>query len=179
MKTQIPSGWIRGAGIFSTGVALTLANMFSWTPPIAADRHADTAQATSAANKSTKVSKRKPNSSTRWIEIDLSDQHLKAWEGKKVVYAFRTSTGKRSTPTPVGKFRINSKYRTSRMRGRGYDIANVPYTMYFYQGYAIHGAFWHKRFGTPVSHGCINLPVSQARKLYNWADTGTLVVVHK
>jgi lipoprotein-anchoring transpeptidase ErfK/SrfK len=65
------------------------------------------------------------------------------------------------------------------MRGRGYNIPNVPYTMYFYKGYAIHGAFWHNRFGTPVSHGCINLPVQQARKLYNWTSTGTLVVVRR
>jgi lipoprotein-anchoring transpeptidase ErfK/SrfK len=49
--------------------------------------------------------------------------------------------------------------------------------MYFYEGYAIHGAYWHNRFGTPVSHGCVNLPVQQARKLYNWASVGTLVVV--
>jgi lipoprotein-anchoring transpeptidase ErfK/SrfK len=51
--------------------------------------------------------------------------------------------------------------------------------MYFYRGYAIHGAYWHNRFGTPVSHGCVNLPVKQARNLYNWTRNGTLVVVRK
>jgi lipoprotein-anchoring transpeptidase ErfK/SrfK len=65
------------------------------------------------------------------------------------------------------------------MRGKGYDIPDVPYTMYFYEGYAIHGAYWHHRFGTPVSHGCVNLPVRQAHKLFNWTPMGTLVVVHR
>jgi len=50
----------------------------------------------------------------------------------------------------------------------------------FYSGnYALHGAYWHNRFGTPVSHGCVNLRVSQARWLYNWAPVGTRVVVHQ
>ncbi|MHC5726862.1 MAG: L,D-transpeptidase, partial [Nostoc sp.] len=110
---------------------------------------------------------------------DLSEQRLRAWEGRKLVYSYRISGGKRSTPTPIGRFRINSKYRTHRMRGSGYNIPDVPYTMYFYRGYAIHGAYWHNRFGTPVSHGCVNLPVKQARNLYRWASTGTLVVVRK
>ena len=65
------------------------------------------------------------------------------------------------------------------MRGRGYDIPNVPYAMYFYRGYAIHGAFWHNRFGTPVSHGCVNLRVYQARKLFRWTNHGTLVIVRR
>ncbi|RAM49725.1 MAG: L,D-transpeptidase [Hapalosiphonaceae cyanobacterium JJU2] len=115
----------------------------------------------------------------RKIEIDLSKQRLYAWEGSQLVYSMRVSTGKRSTPTKKGKFVIGSKHRSTRMRGPGYDISGVPYTMYFYEGYAIHGAFWHSNFGTPVSHGCVNLPVKEARKLFNWADLRTVVVVHK
>jgi lipoprotein-anchoring transpeptidase ErfK/SrfK len=111
------------------------------------------------------------------IIIYLSEQRLYAWEDNKLVYSMLVSTGKRSTPTIKGKFVIGAKYRYARMRGPGYDIPNVPYTMYFYNGYAIHGAFWHNRFGTPVSHGCVNLPVKQARKLFNWANVGTAVVV--
>lgn len=115
----------------------------------------------------------------RRIVIDLSQQRLYAWQGRRLIYSFRISTGKRSTPTPRGKFRIRSKYRYNRMRGRGYDIPNVPYAMYFYRGYAIHGAFWHNRFGTPVSHGCVNLRVHHARRLFRWAKHGTLVVVRR
>lgn len=179
MQTWIRSSLIRCSGTFCTGMALMLANLLSWSPPITADPYAATANAASVNNNSKTVSKNRQISSSRWIEIDLSEQRIRAWQGKKLVYSFRTSTGKRATPTPVGSYRINSKYRTNRMRGRGYDIPDVPYAMYFYRGYAIHGAYWHNRFGTPVSHGCVNLPVKQARQLYNWAQMGTLVVVRR
>jgi len=172
--------WIRSALIhypktFCTGLAFTLMTFFSWSSPTTVDSKTAplTARATAAAVENKRISP------ARWIEIDLSEQRLRAYEGKKLVYSFRTSTGKRSTPTPRGSFRIDSKYRTHRMRGSGYDISDVPYTMYFYNGYAIHGAYWHNRFGTPVSHGCVNLPVKQARKLYNWTSVGTEVVVRR
>lgn len=115
----------------------------------------------------------------RWIQVDLSEQKLIAWEGKIRVYTVKISSGKKSTPTPVGRFRVQSKYKTTRMRGRGYDIANVPYTLYYDGNYAIHGAYWHKRFGTPVSHGCINLPPNRAKLIFNWASVGTSVVVQQ
>lgn len=117
--------------------------------------------------------------SGRWIEVDLSDQRLVAWNGRKRVKTFIVSTGKKSTPTRTGTYAIQSKHRSTRMRGRGYNVPNVPYAMYYSGGYALHGAYWHKRFGTPVSHGCVNLRVSQARWLYNWAPVGTKVVVHR
>lgn len=118
-------------------------------------------------------------SQRRWIEVNLSKQRLIAWEGGRRVYSVPISSGKRSTPTRVGTFTIQSKHRTARMRGRGYNVPNVPYTMYYSGGYAIHGAYWHNRFGTPVSHGCVNLPVGQARKLYSFASHGTKVVVRR
>ncbi|MFE1745279.1 L,D-transpeptidase [Coleofasciculus sp. H7-2] len=118
-------------------------------------------------------------SQRRWIEVNLSKQRLIAWEGGRRVYSVPISSGKRSTPTRVGTFTIQSKHRSTRMRGRGYNVANVPYTMYYSGGYAIHGAYWHNRFGTPVSHGCVNMPVGQARKLYSFASPGTKVVVRR
>ncbi|MEH2389267.1 MAG: L,D-transpeptidase [Nostoc sp.] len=172
MQTWISSGRIRSSGTFCTGVALMVVTLFSWSSPLTGTPNSTTATATSIDNI-------RQTSQPRWIEIDLSEQRLRAWEGKKLVYSYRISGGKRSTPTPIGVFRINSKYRTHRMRGSGYNIPDVPYTMYFYRGYAIHGAYWHNRFGTPVSHGCVNLPVKQAHNLYRWASTGTLVVVRK
>lgn len=113
-----------------------------------------------------------------WIQIQLSKQRLIAWEGQKLVYAVVISTGKKATPTPPGVFTIQSKQRIARMRGADYDVPDVPYTMYYYGGYAIHGAYWHKRFGTPVSHGCTNVAVNHAKWLFNWANVGTTVVVH-
>ncbi len=118
-------------------------------------------------------------SNQRWIEIDLSSQRLIAWEGGRSVYAVIVSTGKRSTPTRVGTFAVQTKHRVARMRGAGYDIGDVPYTMYYSGNYAIHGAYWHHRFGTPVSHGCVNVAVNHAQWLFNWASVGTPVVVHQ
>lgn len=117
-------------------------------------------------------------SGKRWIEIDLSSQRLYAWEGDRPVYAVLVSTGKDSTPTPTGTFAIQTRHRVARMQGADYDVPDVPYTMYYYRGYAIHGAYWHHRFGTPVSHGCTNVAVNHARWLFNWATVGTPVVVH-
>lgn len=114
----------------------------------------------------------------RWIEIRLSTQRLIAWEGKKQVHAVIVSTGKDSTPTPKGVFAIQSQHRSARMQGDDYDIPDVPYTMYYSGGYAIHGAYWHHSFGTPISHGCVNVAVDHAKWLFYWADVGIPVVVH-
>lgn len=118
-------------------------------------------------------------SKQRWIEIDLSRQRLVAKEGKTPVYAILISTGKAATPTRPGVFAIQTRDRSTRMRGPGYDVGNVPYTMYYSGNYAIHGAYWHRRFGTPVSHGCINLAVNHARWLFNWTRIGTPVVIRR
>lgn len=116
-------------------------------------------------------------SNERWIEIRLATQRLVAWEGKTPVHAVIVSTGKAATPTPTGVYAVQLKYRTARMQGDDYDIPDVPYTMYYSGGYAVHGAYWHRRFGTPVSHGCVNVAVDHAKWLFNWASVGTPVVV--
>ncbi|MBD2627362.1 L,D-transpeptidase [Trichormus variabilis] len=177
MPSWIRSALMRSSGTFCTSIMLMLMTFFSWSSPT--NNPKTTTANAYTVNQSITTSKNQQISLSRWIEIDLSEQRLRAFEGKRVVYSYRISTGKSRTPTPVGRFQINSKYRINRMRGRGYDIPDVPYAMYFHQGYAIHGAYWHNRFGTPVSHGCVNLPVSQARKLYNWASMGTVVVVRR
>lgn len=116
-------------------------------------------------------------SNQRWIEIKLSRQRLVAWEGSTPVYAVIISSGKVGSSTPRGVFEIQSRLRVARMQGEDYDIPDVPYTMYYSGNYAIHGAYWHRQFGTPVSHGCINVAVNHARWLYNWSSVGTPVVV--
>lgn len=115
----------------------------------------------------------------RWIEVDTSRQQLVAWNNGSIERVFNVSTGKRSTPTPSGTYSIQSKYRVAAMQGAGYYVPDVPYTMYYSGGYALHGAYWHNNFGTRVSHGCVNLGVRQSRWLYNWAPIGTSVVVHR
>ena len=114
----------------------------------------------------------------RWIDIDLSQQRLTAFEGDTAVYSMLMSAGLPNTPTVTGQFRIQTKLVSTRMRGPGYDLPNVPYTMYFYRGYAIHGTYWHNNFGHPMSHGCVNLRTADAAWLFDWASIGTLVVSH-
>lgn len=119
----------------------------------------------------------------RWIEVDISDQRLIGWENGVVRFDYQVSTGKPGFYTLPGTFSVYRKYEETRMRGNfggeSYDTPDVPWTMYYYGGFAIHGAYWHDDFGTPVSHGCVNLPVEQAKTLYEWADVGIPVVVHE
>ncbi len=114
----------------------------------------------------------------RWIDVNLSQQRITAYEGQTAVYSALVSTGLPGTPTVVGTFSIYVKYRYTPMSGPGYYLPNVPHTMYFYRGYAIHGAYWHNNFGQPMSHGCVNLSLPDAEWFYNFASVGTRVVTH-
>ena len=114
----------------------------------------------------------------RWIDIDLSAQMLYAYDGDEVVNSFLVSTGTYYHPTVTGQYYIYVKYRYTDMRGADYYLPDVPYTMYFYEGYGIHGTYWHNNFGTPMSHGCVNMRTSEAEWLFYWASVGTLVNVH-
>jgi len=115
----------------------------------------------------------------RWIDISIARQRLTAYQGKRRVFTAIVSTGVPRTPTVLGRFAIRRKLRSQRMRGPGYDLPNVPWVMYFYGAYAIHGTYWHNNFGRPMSHGCVNMRVGDARWLYQWASLGTPVVVHR
>jgi len=115
---------------------------------------------------------------TRWIDVNLSTQSVYAYEGDTVVNSFIVSTGTWLTPTVTGKYKIYIKLKSGNMSGPGYFLPNVPYIMYFYKSYGLHGTYWHNNFGTPMSHGCINLRTSDAEWLFNWASLGTVVNVH-
>lgn len=114
----------------------------------------------------------------RWIDIDLGDQMLYAFDGDELVSSFVVSTGTYLHPTVTGQYQIYVKYTYTDMRGDDYYLPDVPYTMYFYQGYGIHGTYWHNNFGTPMSHGCVNMITSDAEWLFNWSSVGTIVNVH-
>ena len=114
----------------------------------------------------------------RWIDVDLSKQKTYAYQGNELVQIFRVSTGTWQTPTVTGVYRIYVKYRTQTMSGDDYYLPNVPYVMYFYEGYGLHGTYWHNNFGTPMSHGCVNMKTGEAGWLYDWASVGTVVNVH-
>ncbi|MBI5950750.1 MAG: L,D-transpeptidase family protein [Chloroflexi bacterium] len=114
----------------------------------------------------------------RWIDVDLSQQRVYAYEGDVLMNSFIVSTGTWQTPTVTGEFRIWVKVRSQAMTGPGYYLPDVPYVMYFYKDYGLHGTYWHNNFGTPMSHGCVNLTIPDAEWLYNFASVGTLVNVH-
>lgn len=114
----------------------------------------------------------------RWIEVDLAKQMVRAYTRDKLMKEFLVSTGTAAHPTVKGNFHIYIKDRYDDMRGPGYYLPNVPYTMYFYQSYGLHGTYWHHNFGTPMSHGCVNLKTEDAAWLFQWASIGTLVYVH-
>ncbi len=135
----------------------------------------------------------------KWIEINLSEQKLIAWEGGKKFLESLVSSGKWGK-TPTGEFNIWGKFRYTKMSGGNkelhtyYYLPNVPYTMYFYKDFGLHGTYWHNNFGHPMSHGCVNLPTLVAEKLFYWTtpivpegknsvaaskeDAGTRVVIH-
>jgi lipoprotein-anchoring transpeptidase ErfK/SrfK len=117
-------------------------------------------------------------SGEHWIDVDLSQQRVYAYEGDTVVNSFVVSTGTWQTPTVTGKFSVWTKLRSTTMSGPGYYLTNVPYVMYFYKSYGLHGTYWHNNFGTPMSHGCVNLSIPDAEWLYNFASVGTVVNVH-
>lgn len=117
----------------------------------------------------------------RWIDVDLHDQVLVAYDGRRPRYVTLISSGRSKTPspeldyrTPAGLLRIRGKHLTSTMDNDEpgeppYSLEDVPYVMYFKGAYAFHSAFWHDQFGRPRSHGCVNMAPRDAKWLYNWA----------
>lgn len=109
----------------------------------------------------------------RWLDIDLSEQVLVAYEGAVPVYATLISSGRPGHRTPTGVFRISKKVAERTMNSMSdssdsYSVDRVPWTAYFAHGYALHAAFWHGGFGRTRSHGCVNLAPVDARALYDW-----------
>jgi len=109
--------------------------------------------------------------------VDLSDQRLYAYEGDTLVRTTLISSGLPQFPTVIGTYYIYLRYAAARMRGPGYDLPDVPFVMYFYQSYGLHGTYWHNNFGHPMSHGCVNMPTAEAEWAYNWSTYGTPVII--
>jgi lipoprotein-anchoring transpeptidase ErfK/SrfK len=170
MKKLISLNLVCPLKVFLLGAALTLGTLNTSSNEVLAQSRN---QRISQQIQSLKQSDR------RWIQVNISNQRLVAWEGRNPVYAVRVSTGKKKTPTLAGIFNIQSKLLKTRMRGDGYDMPNVPNVMYYSGSYGIHGVYWHNSFGTPVSRGCVNVAPNHAKWLYNWASVGTPVIVQK
>lgn len=120
----------------------------------------------------------------KWIDINISRQTITAYLGSTPIKTVLVSTGTFIHPTVIGRYRVYAKIPSqtmtggSRARGDYYRLPGVPNIMYFYRGYGIHGTYWHHNFGHRMSHGCVNLTLSDARWFYNWTPMGTLVVTH-
>jgi len=115
----------------------------------------------------------------KWIEIGLFEQTLAAYEGDRMVYATLVSSGLPQWSTVKGIYRIHTKIAWGPMVGREgqpdfYSLEGVPWSMYFFQDYALHGAYWHDGFGWQHSHGCVNLAPADAKWLYDWTTPVTL-----
>jgi lipoprotein-anchoring transpeptidase ErfK/SrfK len=117
------------------------------------------------------------------IEVDISDQRLDYFLGRARLGSFQVSTGKNSTPTPLGEFTIADKdiRRESKV---GQLI--MPYWMAFKDDlYAIHDLpEWPNgkkegadHLGKKVSHGCVRLATANAKFLYDWTPVGTKVAI--
>ncbi len=125
-------------------------------------------------------------STNKKIVVNRSEQSLEAYDGEELFMTLDISTGLELTPTPRGTFQVFKKTPSRYMQGplpgladqQVYDLPGVPWNLYFTEGGAvIHGAYWHKSFGQRYSHGCVNVDPNEAKKLYDWADLGTTVVV--
>lgn len=138
------------------------------------------------------------------IEVDISEQTIRAYQGGALVMEALVSTGIKPNDTEKGDFHVRIKRELEDMAGftdstgevvalgdeptedafvgnqESYDVEDVPNVLYFNQeAEALHGAYWHDNFGTPMSHGCVNLPLDVAAFLFDWAPLGTEVVVQE
>jgi hypothetical protein len=119
------------------------------------------------------------------VVVSISAQTMWAYEEGEMVMSSLVSTGTAEvseTATPIGYHSIISKVDVQTMEGtisgEYYRVEEVPFVMYFdNSGNALHGTYWHSNFGTPMSHGCVNLPMDIAAWMYGWADMGTAVSV--
>lgn len=96
--------------------------------------------------------------------VDISSQTMVVKKDGRTLHKWRVSTARSGYRTPTGKW---SPTRMHKMwHSRKYNMSPMPYSIFFYGGYAIHGTNYVKSLGRPASHGCIRLHTDNARKLY-------------
>jgi len=120
----------------------------------------------------------------RWIDVNLYDQTVAVYENNQLVFATMVATGVDPFFTQPGLFQIYSKKATETMQGAFeadrsdyYYLEDVPWTMYFDQARALHGAYWRAWFGYEGTHGCVNFSIGDAKWLFDWANEGDWVHV--
>jgi len=120
----------------------------------------------------------------RWIEVNLFEQTMAVYDNSQLVFATLIASGMEPFWTRPGLFQIYSRLESTLMRGAFeadrsdfYYLQGVPWTLYYDDARALHGAYWRTRFGFPQSHGCVNLAPGDAHWLFNWAKEGDWVYV--
>jgi hypothetical protein len=120
----------------------------------------------------------------RWIEVNLFEQTIVIYDNYEMVFATLIASGLDPFWTRPGVFKIYEKLDTTPMRGSfeadrsdAYYLEDVPWTLYFDEKRAIHGAYWRSNLGFPQSHGCVNMSIGDAQWIYNWAELGDWVYV--
>jgi hypothetical protein len=120
----------------------------------------------------------------RWIEINLHEQTLSVYDQNRLVYATLIATGTPPFWTRPGLFPIYKMEESTPMSGTFevdgsdfYYLEDVPWTLYYDEARAIHGAYWRPRLGFPQSHGCVNLAPGDSHWVFNWANEGDWVYV--
>jgi lipoprotein-anchoring transpeptidase ErfK/SrfK len=122
----------------------------------------------------------------RRIEVDLSEQRTYLFENDNVVQSYAISSGRSATPTPTGSFRVYAHTAEQDLgaacrdpsRTDSYCTRDVKWLTWFAPDIAFHATYWHNNFGSPMSHGCVNMPTNVAEAVYRWAPVGTEVWVH-
>lgn len=114
------------------------------------------------------------NPVSRWFDIDLGEQVLVIYEGEKPVFATLVSSGKNNA-TPLGNYPVWARVTSITMKSQPYDdkpyfVNMVPWSTFFQAHNAIHGAYWHDRFGGVKSHGCVNVSPLDARFVFEFLD---------
>jgi lipoprotein-anchoring transpeptidase ErfK/SrfK len=117
-----------------------------------------------------------PADVTKWIDVDLGEQVLVLYENDKPVFATLVSSG-RAIATPMGTYPVWAKVSAITMKNQPYEdkpyyVNKVPWSTFFQWHNAIHGAYWHDRFGVTKSHGCVNASPLDARRVFEWVDPG-------
>ncbi|MEE8356049.1 MAG: L,D-transpeptidase [Anaerolineales bacterium] len=119
----------------------------------------------------------------RWIEVNLYEQTISVYENRELVFSTLMASGVRPYYTYPGIFQIEEKLDLTRMRwltdpADSYNLESVPWTMYFDENRAFHGAYWRANLGYPQSNGCLNMSVGDSHWLFNWASLGDRVYVY-
>lgn len=133
--------------------------------------------------------------SEKWIEIDISRQVLRAYDGEGLVFSTTISTGRDITQAALGKYRIAQKVAMKLFTGPGYYLPDVPWVIVINPNLMLHGAYWQDSWGAPSNFGSINLNPADAKWLYDWSapsvpagqqsiqataqDQGTWVIIHQ